>query len=243
MPKFVLVLFWFVEFSQLIFYAFHPIIKNNFSSEIINTTLDFLRYTQSDFLLRKASSNLKICLFIAALFATFLPIVLATIMLVISPKNTTFDLGSVNSKPSTPTFYPRSLSIIFFLYKTVLILPILQIYISVLYCSSDSAYSQGMNCYSGSYWLLFVISALGLFFFITQIVLNTIFFIDYNPFSAFLCRTSDIYQSFFKLGIKIFIVVCFVVNYKGTYSEYFVPSIAIGYCFLVLSKFQKKKLF
>lgn len=136
------------------------------------------------------------------------------------------NIRSNKRKTSTITSYiQKTLSLLIILFLTIFQMPLFQIFVNPILCSSDSPYNSAKSCFSGKHSVYFSIGIISLIIYFLLLAVFVTLYSDINPCSnvPFSGPQNKILAA--KCAFRIVIVLFYTLDFKGQFLSYF-----IGFC-------------
>lgn len=174
--------------------------------------------TQTDYALRQSDEAVYLTLLIIAIVIEVLMIVLAVISIInilISKRKTSAVLN----------YLLKALSLLIIAYLTILEMPIFQLFVTPILCSSESLYNPTRQCFQGSHSIYFGIGLAFIVIHIFILVVLVTLYADINPCSMIPFAGPQSKISIAKSSYKMVVVLFYNLDYRGEYVSYF-----IGFC-------------
>lgn len=162
---------------------------------------------QLDALLEQNDENF----FIIALYIVFAIIFLNLLLFFFI----TFRIQKSRKKTSTIlTYFIKIFSIYALLLNKILAIPFFNILLGTLICFEDDKLHGNLSCYSGIYFLHFVIALLGLIIQLFFSIFFHLLFIDLNPCSNLQFAAPQSRLNLIRLMIKLALPLYIIIDYK-----------------------------
>jgi riboflavin transporter FmnP len=126
-----------------------------------------------------------------------------------------FKIQRSRKKNSTVLAYSiKVFSFYALLLNTILAIPFFNTFLSGLICFDDDQVHNTLACYSGIYFLHFVISLIGIIIQLFFSILTSLLFIDLNPYSTIQFSAPQNKINLIKLLIKFVLPLYILVDYQ-----------------------------
>jgi len=230
----------FIEAAQFVWYAFHPRLDFLWDNGTMDVLRKVFKFSQVDQFLQDDGSSVQIPLLY--LFFGFL-----VIMLVIAIINIKM-LSSNNSKKhkSSSAFLNyslKALNVYNFLLTTILAFPFYFTFISIFACTWDNPLNSGMECYTGIFFLHWIVAFLScLILFVSSLAL-TFLSVDLNPWSKSPFASPKSPINLIKLTLKILVSAYFVIDHKANATKVFITLYAIVWLFILFLRYRQTPLY
>lgn len=143
--------------------------------------------------------------------------IIATVNILISKRKTSAVLN----------YILKTLSLLIILFLTILAMPLFQLFVTPILCSTQSPYNAVGQCFQGNHSVYFGIGiAMLLLYLLCSVILVTLY-ADINPCSSIPFAGPQSRISMAKSAYKMIVVVYYNLDYEGKYVQYF-----IGFCTL-----------
>jgi PAS domain S-box-containing protein len=143
--------------------------------------------------------------------------IIATVNILISKRKTSAVLN----------YILKTLSLLIILFLTILAMPLFQLFVTPILCSTQSPYNPVGQCFQGNHSVYFGIGiAMLLLYLLCSVILVTLY-ADINPCSSIPFAGPQSRISMAKSAYKMIVVIYYNLDYEGKYVQYF-----IGFCTL-----------
>lgn len=174
--------------------------------------------TQSDYALRQNNEAVYLTLLIIA-------IVIEVVILVLAIVSIVNILVSKRKTSAVLNYVLKALSLLIIAYLTVLEMPIFQLFVTPILCSSSSPYNAVQQCFQGNHSIYFGIGLAFLLIHTFILVVLVTLYADINPCSSIPFAGPQSKIAIAKSSFKMVVVLFYNLDYRGDYVSYF-----LGFC-------------
>eukprot|EP01016_Furgasonia_blochmanni_P007672 TRINITY_DN13074_c0_g1_i1.p1 TRINITY_DN13074_c0_g1~~TRINITY_DN13074_c0_g1_i1.p1 ORF type:complete len:387 (-),score=108.36 TRINITY_DN13074_c0_g1_i1:34-1131(-) len=150
-------------------------------------------------------------------------------------RDSTYYINKSKKKSSTVLTYSiKLLSLYTLLICTVATIPLFDIFLTTIYCKTNFVVDVS-QCYSGIYYLHFIIAIFGLLILLIFSITFTLLYVDLNPNSTIPFAAPQSKINLFRLLMKIALPLYFVLDYQSSLESQYIIVLALYYfCLLII---------